>query len=411
MGKTTKKKGSVKEDMGKLLFAALSALEEEEGIPYADAKEMVETALLASYNSQMGIPKSIKLKDTRPESEEAAGTHIVMDQKKRTIRMFRRREVSEEITDERKQISLEEARAIDVKYELGDMVDEPIVMQFGRKASHAGKQSLLQSLGEWRRRNQSNAAAERVGEMISGIVVSVDDTGADLDTEGGRLRLPAEEMIPGERLRSGDRTRIYCLTDREAYKQPYRFSRKHPGLVRRLLELNIPEIQDGLVLIKDVAREPGSRTKVSVAASESFDGDPVGACIGERGTRINAIVDALNGEKIDVVEFSEKPEKYIASALAPAKVREVEYDGEHSAIAWVDSDQLTLAIGKEGQNVRLAAHLTGCKIDIKGQQKESSEENAEGKPEEKSEAKSGEAVEENPEEKPAEAVEADGDKT
>lgn len=388
MKRTTKKKGSDREDMGKLLFAALEALEEEEGIPYRDAKEMVETALLASYNSQMGIPRSVKLKDTRPEDDSAPGTHIVMDPKKRTIVMFRRREVAEEITDERKQISLEEARAISVKYELGDMVDEPIRMDFGRKASHAGKQNLLQSLGEWRRRNQNSIVNERVGEMLSAVVVSVDSDGADLDTDSGRMRLPAEEMIPGEVLRGGDRTRIYVLSDKEAKGQTYRISRKHPGLVRRLLDLNVPEIEQGLVLIKDVAREAGSRTKVSVTASEKFEGDPVGACIGERGSRINAIVDALNGEKIDVVEFSEKPEKYIASALAPAKVREVEYDGEHSAIAWVDSDQLTLAIGKEGQNVRLAAHLTGCKIDIKGQQKGSAEDASEA-PQQNGEAAGG----------------------
>ncbi len=381
MAKTTKKKDPEKVDwgkaLGKLLFPALADLRDEEGIPEQAAREMVETALLASYNSQMGFPRSVKPKDTRPESADAAGLHVIMDPKKKTIQLMLRRRVCADVKDERKEISLEEARSISPKYDVDDMVDQDItesMLPFGRKASHAGKQSLLQSLGEWRRLNSKKAELERVGEMLSATVVAVDSTGVDLDTENGRMRLPAEEMIPGERLQGGDRTRIYILSDREARGQSSRISRKHPGLVRRLLELNVPEIAQGFVLIKDIAREPGSRTKVSVTASESFEGDAVGACIGERGTRINAIVDALNGEKIDVVEFSEKPEKYIASALAPAKVREVEYDGERNAIAWVDSDQLTLAIGIKGQNVRLAAHLTGCKIDIKGQQKGSAEE-------------------------------------
>lgn len=206
-------------------------------------------------------------------------------------------------------------------------------------------------------------------EVVPAVVTKLlEDTGdIVVDTGTSETVMRHEEMIPGEHFEVGDRIKVFITeVRREGQVGPIvTLSRTHPGMIKRLMELEIPEIQDGVVIIKGVAREAGSRTKVSVFSRDEAV-DPVGACIGERGQRIAQIVDELGGEKIDVVKFSEIPEEYIAAALSPAEVKNVEFDGERSAKVLVDSDQLSLAIGKEGQNARLAARLTGYKIDIKG---------------------------------------------
>jgi N utilization substance protein A len=186
-----------------------------------------------------------------------------------------------------------------------------------------------------------------------------------VDTGTSEAVLLRSEQIPGDNFAVGDRLKVFVTeVHRDSHGPVVTLSRTHQGMIRRLMELVVPEIQDGVVLLKGVAREAGSRTKVSVISRDP-DVDAVGACIGNRGMRIAEIVEELRGEKIDVVLFSEKPEEYIAAALSPASVLDVDFDGERSATVWVDSDQLSLAIGKEGQNVRLAVRLTGYKIDIK----------------------------------------------
>jgi len=342
------------EIMGAELFAAVDILESTKGIPRAYMLEKIEAALMSAYKKE----------------ENAANVRIALDPEKKTVRMYQQKTVVEEVENPKEQISLTDAKAISRRYALGDVVEfESHPENFGRLSAQAAKQVIIQGIREAEHSNIIREYEKKHEEVITASVTKVNDNTGDVvvDTGTSEAVLLRDEQIPGDSFAVGDHVKVFVTeVHREAARGPVvTLSRTHPGLVKRMLELVVPEIQDGVVLIKGITREAGSRTKVAVLSRDP-DVDAVGACIGNRGMRIGEIVEELRGEKIDVVLFSEKPEEYIASALSPATIREVEYDGERKATVWVDGDQLSLAIGKEGQNARLAARLTGYKIDIKG---------------------------------------------
>ena len=350
MRKNAVKKETV--NVGAELFAALDMLETDKGIPRAYMMEKIEAALVSAYKKEQG----------------AANVRVALDPEKQTVRMFRQKTVVETVENEAEEISLEDAQAISLRYQIGDVVENEVPFHFGRLSAQAGKQVIIQAIREAEHSNIVREYEKKHEEVMPAVVTMVDDATGDVtvDTGTSEAVLPRSEQIPGERFAVGDHVKVFVTeVHRDGRGPVVTLSRTHPGLVKRLLELVVPEIQEGVVLIKGITREPGSRTKVAVLSRDP-DVDAVGACIGSRGMRIAEIVEELRGEKIDVVLFSEKPEEYIASALSPAKIREVEFDGERSSTVWVDGDQLSLAIGKEGQNARLAAHLTGYKIDIRG---------------------------------------------
>ena len=316
-------------------FDALDALEKTKGIPKEYMLERVEAALCSAYKRERG----------------GDNVRVALNPEKKDIKVYSRQTVVEEVTN-----------PLTVETEVK-------TKNFGRLSAQTAKQVIIQGIREAERTNIMKEYEKKREEVVPAVVTKLlEDTGdIVVDTGTSETVMRHEEMIPGEHFEVGDRIKVFITeVRREGQVGPIvTLSRTHPGMIKRLMELEIPEIQDGVVIIKGVAREAGSRTKVSVFSRDEAV-DPVGACIGERGQRIAQIVDELGGEKIDVVKFSEIPEEYIAASLSPAEVKNVEFDGERSAKVLFDSDQLSLAIGKEGQNARLAARLTGYKIDIKG---------------------------------------------
>lgn len=340
--------------MNSELFEALDLLEKTKGIPVDYMLEKVEAALISAYKKEEG----------------SASVRVAINREKKTLKLFRVRTVVDEVLDPKSEISLEEAQKLSRRYTLGTVVeDEMKTKNFGRISAQTAKQVIVQGIREAEKNNIIRDYEKKREEIISAVVVKRDDSNGDVvvDTGTSNALLPKDEQIPGEELRVGDRIKVFVTeVSKNGEKGPLvTISRTHPAMVKRMFESVIPEIADGIVIVKGIAREPGSRTKIAVESRDE-NVDAVGACIGNRGMRISDIVDELHGEKIDVIEFSEYAEKYIAASLSPATVREVEFDGERSAKVIVDGDQLSLAIGKEGQNVRLAAKLTGFKIDIKG---------------------------------------------
>ena len=355
MKKTSAKTKKDTETMGAELFTAVDLLESTKGIPREYMLEKIEAALVSAYKKEEG----------------AQNVRIALDPEKKTVRMFAQKTVVEEVENEKEQITLADAHAISRRYELGDIVEFEVKPKtFGRLSAQTAKQVIIQGIREAEHSNIVREYDKKREEVISATVTKVNDNSGDVvvDTGTSEAVLLRSEQLPSDAFAVGDHLKVFVTEvnhDTEKRGPVVTLSRTHPGLVKRLLELVVPEIQDGVVLIKGISREAGSRTKVAVLSRDA-DVDAVGAYIGAKGMRIAEIVEELNGEKIDVVLFSEKPEEYIAAALSPAKIRDVEFDGERSAKIWVDSDQLSLAIGKEGQNARLAAKLTGYKIDIKG---------------------------------------------
>jgi len=355
MRKTTAKTKKDTETAGGELFTAVDLLETTKGIPREYMMERIEAALTSAFKKELGT----------------SNVRILMDPEKKAVRMFQQKTVVEEVENDKEQISLEDAHAISRRYNLGDVVEFEVKPKtFGRLSAQTAKQVIIQGIREAEHSNIIREYDKKREEVISATVTKVNDNTGDVvvDTGTSEAVLLKAEQLPADSFAVGDHLKVFVTEvnhDPEKRGPVVTLSRTHPGLVKRLLEQEIPEIENGVVIIKGVAREAGSRTKVAVFSRDA-DVDAVGACIGAKGMRIAEIVEELRGEKIDVVLFSEKPEEYIAAALSPAKIREVEFDGERTAKIWVDSDQLSLAIGKEGQNARLAARLTGCKIDIKG---------------------------------------------
>lgn len=336
------------------LFEALNMLEQTKHIPVDYMLEKVEAALVSAFKKEYG----------------SASVRVDINKEKKSVRVFKRRTVVEEVVDPKAEISFEEAQAISRRYEIGTVVEEEIkTKNFGRISAQTAKQVIVQGIREAEKNNITREYEKKREEVIYAIVTKRDDTTGDVwvDTGTSDVLLPVNEQINGEILSVGDRIRVFVSeVNRDSETGPLvTISRTASGMIKRMFETDIPEITDGTVIVKGVAREAGSRSKISVYSRDP-EVDAVGACIGNRGMRINSIVDELRGEKIDIIQFSEKPEEYIAAALSPADALSVELESDRSAVVHVAGEQLSLAIGKEGQNVRLAAKLTGYKIDIKG---------------------------------------------
>jgi N utilization substance protein A len=333
---------------------ALEQVEKEKGISKDILLDAIETALATAYKRDQKAAQSIEVRIDPDTGDFHVYTH---------------RTVVEEVEDDKNEISLAEAQKIDPIYELSDLVEFEIYpKEFGRIAAQTAKQVVVQRIREAERGIIYDEFSNRVGDLITGIVQRFEQRNLFVDL--GRIEgiLPANEQMPTERYEQGMRLKTYIVEVKKTTKGPQvLLSRARTGLLKRLLELEVPEIQDGLVEIKSVAREPGYRSKVAVASRDPQI-DPVGSCVGARGIRIQMIVRELKGEKIDVIPWSADPIEFIISALSPAKVSEVKIlPSKKTAIVIVPDFQLSLAIGKEGQNARLAAKLTGWKIDIKSE--------------------------------------------
>ena len=341
--------------MNKEFFVALDLLEKEKGIPKEYMLEKIEAALLSAIKKEYGT---------------AALMRVAIDPVKEDIKVYLQKEVVEEVENDQCQITLEEAKAIKKSYKLGMMVETEVKTKNLRRLSAAAAKSvIIQGIREGERKVMQDAYENKREEIITATVSKILPESGDviLETGTSQARLLKNEQIPGETFAVGDRIKVFVMEVNKESRGPLvTLSRVHAGLVRRMFELEVPEIQDGIVMVKGVAREAGSRTKIAVWSREE-DVDAVGACIGNHGMRIGGIVEELRGEKIDIVKYSETPEEFVASALAPAEVRSVTFTAERACRVVVDPDQLSLAIGKEGQNARLAARLTGIKIDIKSE--------------------------------------------
>ncbi len=341
--------------MNSEFFAALDLLEKEKGIPKDYMLGRVEAALISAYKRDQGGNSNVK---------------IVMDEVKKDIRVYQQKEIVEVVEDETTQISLEAAKKMSKRNVLGGVVDiELKPKNFRRLSAQTAKQVIIQGIREAERGMMIKEYESKKEEIITAVVQKIDPlTGnVTVDTGTSIATLLKSEQIPGESFTEGEHVKVFVMEVKKETRGPIvTLSRTHPGLVKRLFELEVPEIQDGTVVIMGVTREAGSRTKLAVMSREE-NVDPIGACIGNKGFRIAGIVDELCGEKIDVIKYSDMPEEFIRAALAPATVRDVIVEDERSCRVIVDSDQLSLAIGKEGQNARLAARLTGFKIDIKTQ--------------------------------------------
>ncbi len=332
---------------------ALEQLQREKDIPMSSLIEAVEAAMASAYRKHYGVNETIRLE---------------IDFAKRTVRMFARRPVEQQIsaslisTSASGEDAVETASTTVVSYE----EHEVDALEFGRIAAQTAKQVVMQRVREAERKMVYHEFSHRVGELITGEVQRKDARNVFISVGRTEAVLPAHEQIPGETFRFSDRLKLYVLEVRETTRNPQIvLSRRHPGLVVRLFEQEVPEVYDGIVELKSVAREPGARSKVAVHSRDP-QVDAVGACVGHRGARVQAIVDELRGEKIDIVRYSDDPAEYLKSALSPAKVSEVILnEEERSAVVIAPDDQLSLAIGRRGQNVRLAAQLTGWRIDIR----------------------------------------------
>ena len=337
-------------------FNALDVIEKEKGIPKEYMIAKIEAALANACRKEVG---------------PTAVVRVQLDPVKNDFRVFWQRTVvaDGEVEDPKTQISLPDAKAMSRRHKLGGVVEVELKTKtFRRLSAIAGKQMIIQAIRDAERERQTREYEEKKEEIITAIVDKVDTSSGNLilDTGTGYATLLKEEQIPGEVHEVGDRLKVFIseVKSGETRGPIVTLSRIHPNFIKRLFELEIPEIQDGTIVIKGVSREAGSRTKISVESRDE-NVDAIGSCIGKNGMRISAILSEIAGEKIDIIKYSDSLPEYIAEALSPAKVISVEMDGERSCKVTVSPDQLSLAIGKEGQNAKLVAKLTGCKIDIK----------------------------------------------
>ena len=340
------------------IFAALAMLEKERGIPQSFMMGKIIQALTTAY---------------KRDHEGVEYVVVDVDEEKKDLKMYVQKEIVEEVENPASQISLEDAKRISAKNELGGMVNFPVEsVEFGRIAAGNGKQVIIQGLREAEHGMIYDEWGSKQHEILTGTVSRIDPRSGNVmlrigtGAEATDAVLTMNEQVPGEELHEGQMVKVYLVEVRRSTRGPQvLISRTYPGLVKRLFELEVPEIYDGTVEVRSIAREAGNRTKIAVW-SDDPNVDPIGACVGPRGQRVNAIVDELRGEKIDIIKYSEDPAEFIAAALAPADVVSVQLADEGKACrVTVPADQLSLAIGKEGQNARLAARLTGYKIDIK----------------------------------------------
>ena len=356
-----KKKDTAKSNEldGKEFFTAIELIEKEKGIPQSYMLEKITQALVAAYKrDHEGITDNVVVEANKDKCE---------------VRMFVKKDVVESVDNPYTEMSLEDARKALPHAELGDVLRIEIKPKnFGRIAAQTARQVIIQGMREAERGMVFDEFSSKEHEILTGTVTRIDPRSGAVSlriTSGGEFTdafLAPGEQVKGEVVHEGDRLRVYVVEVRRSTRGPQvLISRTHPGLVKRLFELEVPEIYDGTVEIMSIAREAGSRTKLAVW-SEDENVDPIGACVGPRGQRVNAIVEELRGEKVDIIKYSDDPAEYVAAALSPADVISVATlpDGKSCRVV-VPDDQLSLAIGKEGQNARLAAKLTGFKIDIK----------------------------------------------
>ena len=342
------------------IIAAVKALASEKDISEEMLYNAIEEALKAAYK-----------KNVSREENAPTNLSVTLDRTTGVAQVFARKTITDEVEDPANQISLEDALKIRSDYRMGDIAEIDVTPTgFLRTAAQTAKQVIMQRIREAEQGKIYDEYSEKENEILTAIVQRVEPKGVYVELGRTEGILPDSEWMPGEEYHIDDHIKVYVLevnrTGREMLRGPQvRVSRIHPGLVKRLFELEVPEIYDGTVEVRSIAREAGNRTKIAVW-SEDPNVDAIGACVGPRGQRVNAIVDELRGEKIDIVKYSEDPAEFIAAALAPADVVSVQLADEGKACrVTVPADQLSLAIGKEGQNARLAARLTGYKIDIK----------------------------------------------
>ena len=342
-------------------FQAIEDIEREKGIPRGYMYDKIRQAMLAAFRRD------------NPECED--NVEVLMDEDKKNIEMVVYKTVTDEVADPSHEINLEAAKKVSRRAKLGDLLPIPVdTKKFGRIAAQAAKQIVTQGIREAERGIVYEQFTSKEHEILTGVVSRIEPRSGAVsirissNSEFTEAMLSANERIKNEELKEGDRIKVYVVEVRTSTRGPQvLISRTHPGLVKRLFELEVPEIYDGTVEIKSIAREAGSRTKMAVWSADP-NVDPIGACVGPKGGRVASIVDELGGEKIDIVKYSEQPEEYIAASLSPSEVLSVTMleDGKSCRVI-VPDNQLSLAIGKEGQNARLAAKLTGYKIDIKPQ--------------------------------------------
>ncbi len=333
---------------------AFEQLGKEKGIAPEILFDAIEAALISAYKRNFSSAQNVR---------------VALDRDTGEIHVYARKAVTEEVADPRLEISLAEAQDIDPRYVLEDVVElEVTPKNFGRIAAQTAKQVVVQRIREAERGIIYEEYSSRESDIVTGIVQRIEAKNVFVDLGKAEAILQPSEQIPGELYRHGDRIKTYIIEVKKTTKGPQILvSRTHPGLLKRLFELEVPEIHDGIVEIKSVAREPGLRSKIAVHSRDE-NVDPVGACVGHKGMRVQTIVNELKGEKIDIVKWNADPAKYIANALSPAKVVAVDVNETEKVSRVIVPDyQLSLAIGKEGQNARLAAKLTGWKIDIKSE--------------------------------------------
>jgi len=376
--------------------SAIAQIAEEKGISPEKVLESIEMAIAAAYKKDYGKKGQIIKAKLDPQSGEVRFWQVkqVLDEKM----IYSEKELEELKTlppealakeeekpvaakatagkekvrfNPEKHIMVKEARKIKPKIKAGEEMEIPLEAKkdYGRIAAQTAKQVILQKIKEAERESILQEYKSKEGEIVSGIVQRIEGKNVFFDIGKTLGVLPWEEQVRGEFYRPGQRLKVYLLKVEETPRGPVVFlSRAYPKLISKLFELEVPEVSSGSVVIKSIAREPGSRSKIAVA-SEIKEVDPIGAMVGQRGTRVQTVINELGGEKIDIIEYSEEPERYIANSLSPAKVLEVKIMPKNKALVITPEDQLSLAIGKDGQNVRLAAKLTGWKIDVRPPEK------------------------------------------
>ena len=360
MARSKKQAAAPQVDIGAEIFASLRELEKIKGIPVEYMVERLKQALTSAYRKD------------REDHRDIPAENVVVDLSEKGLSLHLVKTAVEEVEDTAIEIHIDAAKNIDPNVQVGDTVSIPVdIQKFGRIAAQTAKQVVIQGIREAERGVIYDSYSSKSQELLTGTVLRLDPSGdvfvrLGQGTEQNDAVLRVSEQIPGEEYEPGDLIRVYVLEVHRANRGPLvHVSRTHPNVVRRLFELETPEIADGQVEIRNIAREAGSRSKIAVRATME-NVDPVGACVGPRGGRVGAVVDELCGEKIDIVVWSEDPCQYVKAALSPADVISVELvPGQKACRVIVPDDQLSLAIGKEGQNARLAARLTGYKIDIK----------------------------------------------
>ncbi len=335
------------------LFTLLGEIEKEKGISRDIVLEALTSALLSAYKKNYGA---------------AADASVKIDEKTGEIKVYATKQIVEEVTDRETEISLEDAKKVNSKYKLGGICEFEITpSSFGRIAAQTARQVVLQRIREAERELTFDKFSDRTNDIMTA-TVRKKERNVLLEIGDTESILMPNEQVRNDDYRAGEKYKVFVVDVANTAKGlNLVVSRSHPGLVRRLFELEVPEIKQGIIEIKGLTREPGSRSKIAVAANDK-NIDPVGTCIGPKGIRVQNVIDELRGEKIDIIRYSDDPAEFITNALSPAKVVSIEIDEEKKACSIkVPEDQLSLAIGKEGQNARLAARLTGWKIDLKAE--------------------------------------------